>query len=384
MRFIHTADWHLGRIFHGVHLTEDQDYMLNQLITLAKEIKADAVLISGDVYDRAVPPPEAVALLDEVLSRLLLEVGVSVVMIAGNHDSPIRLGFGSRILSDKGLHVVSSLADITTPIVLHDQNGAVHLYGLPFAELAVMREGLGEAEVNDYDQAMRSIVTQIRNSHPRRTRSILMGHAFVVGGEESESERPLSVGGAAVVEASCFEGFHYVALGHLHRPQKVDGGEIHYPGSLLKYSFAEAAHTKSINLVEMDAHGVCQVEQISFTPRHEVRCLKGNLKELLMGPPPGISRHDYIMVSLLDREPILDPIGKLRTVYPQILNLERPYLTVSGEIRGVGEDHRKLSDAELFGAFFSQVTGEELTEAQGQAYAGIVEELYRREREVAL
>jgi exonuclease SbcD len=416
MRLIHTADWHLGRIFHGVHLTEDQAYVLDQLVDLVKESRVDAVLVAGDVYDRAVPPPDAVRLLDDVLTRLAEDCRTPVILIAGNHDSPERLAFGSRLLSQQGLHVVGLPAADPAQIVLRDEHGPVSIYPLPYAEPAVVRERLGirpapdgtttpderlaandastpdgrlaadgtsaqdDAIVN-HQSATRALVDRIRAKHSRTTRSLLVGHAFVVGGMESESERPLSVGGAGTVEASLFDGFDLVALGHLHRPQTVGKGRIRYSGSLLKYSFAEADHAKSVALIEMDARGACSTEEIRLSPRRDVRTVEGRLDEILQGPRGSESPDDYLLVRLLDRQPILDAVGKLRAVYPNVLAIERPHLAVVGELRGAEGDHRQRSEEELFEAFFSQVTGEDLTAEERLAYIAVVEELRRRDRE---
>jgi exonuclease SbcD len=203
----------------------------------------------------------------------------------------------------------------------------------------------------------------------------------VAGGLESESERPLSVGGASTVNAACFDGFHYVALGHLHRPQTAGDDRIHYAGSLLKYSFSEVDHIKSVNLVEMDAAGDCQVERISLTPRRDVRRIEGYLADILKGPDAGEHRDDYIMVTLLDTGAILDAMGKLREVYPNVLHIERPFLMTGGQVRGPHTDHRQLNESDLFSQFFSQITGENLTEEQSAALASILDGLRRRQRE---
>ena len=381
MRLIHTADWHLGRILHGVHLTEDQAHVLDQFVTLVQDSQVDAVLIAGDVYDRAVPPPEAVALLDESLARLVRGLQVPVLIIAGNHDSPTRLAFASRLLEGQGLHVVGTLPSTPRCIVIRDQHGPVYFYALPYAEPAVVRASLENPALHDHATSMQALLTQVRAAHPDGARAVLMTHAFVLGGAESESERPLSVGGAGTVPATCFAGFHYVALGHLHRPQTVGEAPIHYAGSLLRYSFAEANHTKSVSLVDIDAHGRCTVERIPLTPPREVRCLTGTLAEILAGPQAGESRDDYLMVTLLDREPILDAMGKLRTVYPNVLHLIRPQFAPTGEGHGQRGDHRRLSDVELFNAFFEQMTGEALNPAQAEAYTAIIETLRQGERE---
>lgn len=379
MRILHTSDWHLGRIFHGAHLTDDQAYILDQFVKLAGDTKPDVILIAGDIYDRSVPPAEAVKLLDEVLSNILLDYGVPMIMIAGNHDSPERLGFGTRLLARQGLHLFGQLP-VTVPVILHDVHGPVCFCPLPYAEPAVVRERLADPDAVDHERAMRLLVNQAVKTVPPGTRSVAIAHAFVAGGEVSESERPLSVGGTGTVDASCFRPFHYTALGHLHRTQ--NNGSIRYAGSLMKYSFSEAAHTKSVTMVEMDGTGKTTLQEISLTPRRDVRCLEGFINDILAGPQNGESREDYLMVTLKDTGAILDAIGKLREVYPNILHIERPHLTTGGELHGPGGDHRRLSEIDLFSSFFEQVTGAPLSDGQAGAFAETVEELYRKDREV--
>ena len=281
MRFLHTSDWHLGRLFHRVHLTEDQAFVLDQFVDLARRERPDAVLISGDIYDRAVPPPEAVRLLDDTLSRLTLDLGIPTVVIAGNHDGPDRLAFGSRLLAGGGLHLFGLPGPAPEPIRLEDAHGPVFIHAVPYAEPPVVREAFGVETVHDHHAAMVACLDAVRSVHPEGARSVVLAHAFVAGGAGSESERPLSVGGAGTVEASAFAGFDYVALGHLHRPQSLARDRLVYAGSLLKYSFDEATHRKSVSLVEMDAAGACTVERIALTPRREVRRISGLHAELL-------------------------------------------------------------------------------------------------------
>jgi DNA repair protein SbcD/Mre11 len=213
MRFVHTADWHLGRLFHGVHLTEDQALILDQFVAFVKDGRPDIILIAGDIYDRAVLPPEAVGLLDDVLSRLVLGLKVPVVLIVGNHDSPHRLEFGSRLLAGQRLHIFGSFSEEVAPVIIEDNAGPVCIYGVPYAEAPVIRDYLKCDTVQDHDVAMLALIGQIRQVHPEGMRSVLVAHTFVVGGQECESARPLSVGGAGAVDCACFEGFDCVALG---------------------------------------------------------------------------------------------------------------------------------------------------------------------------
>jgi exonuclease SbcD len=208
-----------------------------------------------------------------------------------------------------------------------------------------------------------------------------MAHAFVAGGTESESERPLSVGGVGTVDKAIFQGYHYVALGHLHRPQSVGEERIHYPGSLLKYSFSEADHKKSVSLVELSPDGGLHVERIPLTPRRDLRQVSGSLKDLLEGPSGGESRDDYLQVTLSDKGAILDAMGRLREVYPNVLHLERPFLSLDNPDRISTPDYRRLSETELFTSFFHEVTGEELTPDQEASLTRVVDEWRRKERE---
>lgn len=378
MKFIHTADWHLGRIFWGVHLTEDQSYVLGQLVSIVKDIKPDAVLISGDIYDRSVPPSEAVSLMDEVVSEIVLGFKIPIIIIAGNHDNSARLDFASRLLKEQRFHIFGRLESRTKPIIIEDKYGPVYIYPVPYAEPSIVREKLEDDTPSDPASALKAIIDGIKKTKPKKTRSILMAHAFVVGGKESESERPLSIGGTSTVEASLFDRFDYVALGHLHRPQDVDDEKIVYSGSLMKYSFSEAFHTKSVAFVEMGDDGRCVLERIPLKPKRDVRVVRGYLKDVLKSPKTKGNSKDFVLVQLLDTGAILDVMGQLREVYPNVLHLERPNLEFSGQVKGI--DHHKVDDISLFSSFFSQVTGEELSKVQRDTFASIVDELRSNER----
>lgn len=376
MRFLHTSDWHLGRIFYGIHLTDDQAHILNEFVKLAGESRPDVILISGDIYDRTVPPAEAVKLLDEVLSNILIDYKIPIILISGNHDSPERLGFGTRLLARQGLHLFGHL-DRLSPVVLNDTYGPVYFCPLPYSEPSVVREILSDPEAADHERAMNSMVKWVTNSIPPGIRKVVIAHAFVTGGVVCESERPLSVGGTGAVQSLCFQPFNYAALGHLHRPQHTGSRHIRYAGSLLKYSFSEAGHRKSVTFVEMDGSGEVALEEIHLSTRRDVRRLEGFMSEILEGPRNGESRDDYLAVTLKDTGAILDAIGKLREVYPNILHIERPHLTQGGELHGPGGDHRQLNEIDLFSSFFEQVTGSQLTDEQTRAFAETVEALYR-------
>ncbi len=359
MRFLHTADWHLGRVYHGVSLLDDQAHVLREFVRLAAELRPDAILVAGDVYDRSVPPADAVRLLDEVLSELVLGLRIPVVLIAGNHDGPDRLAFGAGLLGRAGLTVRGPVEAPVTPLRLRDAHGEVAIYPLPYAEPALVKRALGADAIADHHAALGAQLQAIRAAHPAGLRAVVVAHAFVLGGSESESERPLSVGGSGAVGAELFDGFDYVALGHLHRAQQAGSAHIHYAGSLLKYSFAEAAHLKSVNLVDMDAAGQCTVERVPLVPRRDLRVIEGELADLVAAAAADPGRDDYVLARLTDRGALLDAMGKLRTAYPNALAIERPQHAADGPGRAAG-DHRRIRIEDLFAGFYAEVAGRPL------------------------
>ena len=381
MRLLHTADWHLGRNFHNVSLLDDQAHLLQQFVELARDRQVDAIVIAGDIYDRALPPPDAVTLLDEFLSEVVSDLAIPVIMIAGNHDSAERLNFGSRLLSQSQCHIVGRLTGKVEPIALGDDFGPVHFVGLPYAEPALVRERFVQDDLHSHDAAMQHMTAAAATAIPKNERSVLVAHCFVAGGEESESERPLSVGGAGNVSPKCFEGFSYTALGHLHRPQSA-GGNAHYSGSLLKYSFSEIPHQKSVNVVDLDKAGKVTIEKVQLTPRRDLRAVEGKFKELMEGPQAGESRDDYILIRLMDTEAILDPVGRLREIYPNVLHLERPALMKAAQQASLSPA-RQETDELLFASFFEQVTGMAINDAQRKLFHETLETLRAAEREAS-
>ncbi len=373
MRFLHTADWHLGRSFNSASLVDDQAHVLDQLIDLATRERVDAVVIAGDIYDRAVPPADAVSLLDDVLARLVLGAGIRVVLIAGNHDSPDRVGFGGRVAEKQGLVLRGTLAHLA-PVVFDDAFGQVALHPLPFVEPAFARRLPGVEDAHDHQSAVASVMALLRAQWVPGQRNVLVGHAFVAGGSESDSERPLSVGGSGAVSAATFAGYDYVALGHLHRPQMVGSERVQYAGSLLKYSFNEVDHVKSVSLVEVAEAGAINVQRVALTPRRDLRIVKGTLAELLAAPRADAARHDYLRAVLTDRDPVLDPIGRLREVYPNVLELQfaRDENTVAGP-RQPAADHRQRSPEDLFRAFHRDMLAEEIDAPSLQVFNAVAQ-----------
>lgn len=373
MRFLHTSDWHLGRLFHNVYLTDDQAHWLEQFVELVRDTTVDAVIIAGDIYDRAVPPAPAVALLDELLSKLVLDLQVPTIIIAGNHDGAERLGFGARLLKDRGLHIAGTLQQGLAKITLEDAHGPVHIVPIPFAVPELVREWAQDSELRGQEAAMKALVAHARAGLPKNERQIAVAHAFVAGGQESDSERALSVGGSGQVSRSVFEGFDYVALGHLHRPQNV-GEAIRYSGSPLKYSFSEIAHEKSVSLVEMDVGGRVQITEVALRPRRDVRAVQGKLAEVLAAAEEDKNRDDYLLAVLEDNEILLNPMAKLRRVYPNVLHIERPHFGAATMNMGGRGDHRKLSTLDHFASFWKEAGNDELGEARRKVLVEAIKE----------
>jgi len=377
MRLLHTADWHLGRTLFEARLIEDQAWILDRIVEIAAEARPDAVLVAGDVFDRPQPPADAVRLLDDVLHRLVRGLGVPVAVIAGNHDGPERIGFASALLAGGGLHVRGLPEAACAPVVLGDALGEVRIYPVPYAEPAAVRAALGDATAVCHDTAAAAVCGRIRAAHPTGIRSVLVAHPFVVGGVESESERPLvHVGGAGAVRAETLGGFDYVAMGHLHRPQALGpGGRLRYAGSILKYSASEIGHAKSVSLVEIGAPGVAPaVEEVPLVPRRDLRLVEGRIADLLERPPAD-GREDYLIVRLTDDGPVFDAMARLRKVYPNALAVDRTRAAWAGAPSSAAADHRTASPEDLFAAFWAEVTDRPLDEARRAAFrAALAEE----------
>lgn len=380
MRLLHTADWHLGRLFHNVSLLEDQRHVLEQLIEIIDREVVDAVLIAGDIYDRSVPPAAAVTLLDDVLGELCQVRGLPVVIISGNHDGAERLRFGARHLRQAGLHILSDLADCFTPVTLSINGRDIDIFGLPYADPEYVRSQFG-VDVRDFDSAHRYLLGRI-DEHRHATRpAVLMSHCFVDGGSASDSERPLTLGGAESVAWAPMQHFNYVALGHLHGPQYRGEEHIRYSGSLLKYSFSEATHRKGVTLVDIDPTGAAQVRQLPLVPRRDVRVLEGELEKLLTQGQSDPQADDYLLVRLTDRHAILDPMGKLRAVYPNVLHLEKPGMLGNQQRQQLDRDRLRFDALDMFRDFFEQTSGEAMSVEQASAMGKLITRLQRDEEQ---
>jgi len=386
MRIFHTADWHLGKLVQGVYMTEDQQYVLEQFVADVEQEKPDVVIIAGDLYDRAIPPPEAVKLLDSLLAKIVLQLKTPVIAIAGNHDSPSRLDFGGSMMRHSGFHIAGELAIPLKPVILHDEYGEVHFYLIPYAEPAKVRHLLQDETIKTHDDAAKAVTEMIKTSMDPHVRHVVVGHAFVTPGgaaEEntSDSEKPLAIGGVEYVNAQYYERFAYTALGHLHQAHHVAKETIRYAGSPLKYSISEQFHRKGYSLIELDASGQAVIEHRSLMPKHDMRMVEGFMSDIEQHPV----NDDYVFVHLLDETPVLSPMERVRAVYPNAMHVTRHQDKTGINGRGIdaGGGRAKLDDLSLFRAFYREVrmtdpsseiealftaTLQEVVEGEGESY----------------
>lgn len=378
MKFIHTSDWHLGRQFASRILIEDQEYVLDQIIAYLEQHQVQALLISGDIYDRSVPPVSAVALLDKTLNRIG-QLNIPVIMIPGNHDSAQRLGFAAQQLRASGVHIIADFDQMIKPVVIDDKGERVDFYGIPFNDPELVRNYF-QAPVSTYEAAHRLLAEKIRQVMDAERVNVLLAHCFLEGAVNSESERPLSIGGSDVVPHTVFDGFDYVALGHLHAPQYKGAEYIRYSGSILKYSFSEQFHNKGVTLVELDTNGKASMQNLPLKPLRDVRTLEGTLADIVEMGRQDPNAHDYVLVKLADTHAVLDPIGKIREVYPNVLQLEKPGLyRAEAEVLAPGQA-LKRDEYDLFCDFFEQVAGQPLSEPQKQAVKEVILEVRKEEQ----
>lgn len=347
MRFLHTSDWHLGRSFHGAGLRSAHELYLDHLVDLTRSERVDAVLVSGDVYDRAIPSPESVALLDDTLVRLV-DTGAQVVVTSGNHDSATRLGFGSRVMQDAGLHIRAGLDSLQRPIPVADG----YVVPVPYLDPAVVADRLGAAE-RTHAGAMRAALAQVPEL-PGPV--VVMAHTFVVGATTSDSERDISVGGLAAVPAAVFEPFDYAALGHLHRPQSVRASIV-YSGSPLVMSFSEAGQVKGTELVTVGP-GLLVRDTVPAPVERPVARLRGILSELLSDPDLAPAEHAWCEVVLTDATHPSGAMERVRRRFPHTLSLQfEPAVTTLDEHRGYADRVRDRSEFEVCCGFLAHVRG---------------------------
>ena len=399
MRFLHTADWHLGRIFYGQYLTDDQAHVLeHQFFTILKEEKIDGILLAGDVFDRAVPPIEAIELWDSIITRLAMDYKVPLFVVSGNHDGAERLEVGRSMLSESGIHIWGSPHHALQPFEFEGFDGKVAICPMPFSEPRRIGDALGlnsseskpvdtdmtddtlfsyvddkdqEAvalNLHNYDQMYQAWSDYLYKQVPKQMRSIAISHAFVMGGEVGGSERTLSVGGSEQVSPHVFKNFHYTALGHLHGPQRMGADHIRYSGSPLKYSFDEHAQKKSFTIIDMDTNGKVDISTIPVEAKRDVVILEGYFEDLLNNTAlQKKHKDDYVQARLLDTMPIMDGMAKLRQVYHRCMTIELAGRIATPVVDMGDAVFKELDERQLFNQFAETVWKEPLTEAE-QSY----------------
>lgn len=399
MRFLHTADWHLGRIFYGQYLTDDQAHVLeHQFFTILKEEKIDGILLAGDVFDRAVPPIEAIELWDAIITRLAIDYKVPLFVVSGNHDGAERLEVGRSMLSRSSIHIWGSPHHALQPFEFESSDGKVAICPMPFSEPRRIGDALGlsaseskpvdtgaedslfsyvesneqESEsifnLHNYDQMYQAWSDYLYQQVPKGMPSIAISHAFVLGGEVGGSERTLSVGGSEQVSPHVFKNFHYTALGHLHGPQRMGADSIRYSGSPLKYSFDEQGQKKSFTIIDMGTKGNIDISIIPVEAKRDVVILEGHFEDLLNNKELQIKhKDDYVQARLLDTMPIMDGMAKLRQVYHRCMTIELAG-RIATPVADMGDVvFKELNERQIFNQFAETVWKEPLTEAE-QSY----------------
>ena len=378
MKFIHLSDLHLGKRIYDFNLTEDQKYILEEILKVIDTENPDAVLIAGDIYDKSVPSTEAVELLDEFLYQLSGR-DLQVFLISGNHDSPERLAFASRLISRTGIHLSPVYNGAVEPIVLTDEFGPVNVYLLPFVKPVHVRRFFPDENIESYNDALRTAVEAL--DIDRSERNILVTHQFVTGAIRSDSEE-ISVGGTDNVDAAVFDGFDYVALGHIHGPQNIGSERIRYCGTPLKYSFSEAKHQKSVTVIDIEDKESISVRTVPLHPLRDMREIEGTYEELTYRPNyEGTDTDDYIHITLTDEEDIPDAIGKLRLIYPNLMSLDyNNSRTRSAGMLSDLEELQNKSPLVLFEEFYEQQNGRPMSEQQENFVRKIMENIWEDKR----
>lgn len=367
MKLIHLSDLHLGKRVNEFSMLEDQQYILEEILRIIDSEKPDGVLIAGDVYDKTVPSAEAVTLLDEFLVQLSKR-DTQTFLISGNHDSAERLAFGGRLMEQSGIHIARVYNGVLAPLTLRDEYGPVDLYLLPFLRPVQVRRFFPESEIATYTEAMAAVLgaADIDKTH----RNVLVTHQFVTGAQTCDSEE-LSVGGTDNVDVSVFDDFDYVALGHIHGPQKIGRETVRYCGTPLKYSFSEVGHKKSVTVVELAEKGSVAIRTVPLVPKRDMSELRGAYNELMLrenyeGKP---FRNDYLRITLTDEEDIPNAVNNLRTVYPYIMRLDYDNRRTRTEshVDGAEQVERKRP-LTLFEEFYESQNGQPMSEEQ-RSYA---------------
>ena len=378
MKFVHLSDLHLGKRVNEYSMLEDQEYILTKIINIIDDEKPAGVIIAGDVYDKSIPSAEAVQMFDDFLTRLAKR-NLQVFVISGNHDSPERMSFGSRLMDQSGIHISQVYDGKIEPFVIKDEHGVINVYMLPFVKPAHVKR-FSDESIESYTDAIRVAIAEMKVD--QSARNLLITHQFVTGATRSESE-DISVGGSDNVDVSVFDGFDYVALGHIHSPQNCTSDRVRYCGTPLKYSFSEAKDNKSITVVELEEKGKLSVKTVSLVPMRDMVEIKGRYNEIMLKSfyENTSYQEDYIHITLTDVEDIVDAIGKLRTVYHNLMKLDydnkrtRSVAQIDGAV-----DVEAKTPIELFSDFYELQNNQPMSEEQKAFVEALIEQVWEDEK----
>lgn len=378
MKLIHLSDLHIGKRVNEFSMLEDQEYILKKIINVIDDEKPDAVLIAGDVYDKSVPSAEAVQLFDSFLTDLAKRK-LHTFIISGNHDSAERLAFGGRLMELSGVHMSPVYSGNVEPVSLEDENGKVNFYILPFIKPANVRRFFEEEAIESYTDAVRIAVENMNINTAER--NVIVTHQFVTGAERSESEE-VSVGGSDNVDAIVFDGFDYVALGHIHGPQNIGSERIRYCGTPLKYSFSEVKHNKSVTVVNLGKKSELEIRTVPLTPKHDMREIKGKYDDIVLKENyEGTDTDDYMHITLTDEDDIPDALGKLRSIYPNLMKIDYDNKrTRSSSNLDVTDNIEQKSPLELFCELYEKQNGQTMSDEQLTFSKQLIESIWEGEK----
>ena len=377
MKLLHLSDLHLGKRVNEFSMLEDQEYILEEILRVLDGEQPDAVLIAGDVYDKPVPPAEAVQLFDKFLTKLAAK-NTQTFLISGNHDSSERLAFGARLMEGSGIHISPVYGGEVKPVELADEFGPVRVYLLPFVKPASVRRFFPEREIGSYTEAVAAAVDAM-DLDPA-VRNVLVTHQFVTGASRSESEE-ISVGGSDNVDVSVFDGFDYVALGHIHGPQNIGSERVRYCGTPLKYSFSEVKHAKSVSIAELGKKGELTVRTVPLIPKRDLAEIRGTYMVLTAKAfYEGKNREDYYHITLTDEEDIRDAVGRLRVIYPNLMKLDYDNLRtrLGGRVEAARQVEKK-TPLELFAEFYRKQNNQDMSSEQASLVEGLIESIWEEE-----
>ncbi len=373
MKLIHLSDLHLGKRIYGFSMIEDQRYILEQILNIVEEEKPDGVVLAGDLYDKSIPPAEAVQLFDWFLTSLAKK-GQAIFAISGNHDSAERIAFGAGLMAGNRVHVSPVYDGTIKKVELMDEYGPVHIWLLPFLRPVTVRQALKEEKIEGYQGAVETVIERMEID--KKIRNVIVAHQFVTGAALCESEE-INVGGLDQIGAEVFRDFDYAALGHIHSPQKAGCDNVRYCGTPLKYSFSEAEQTKSMTIVELFEKGEIELRTVPLVPLRDMRKLRGTYMELM---DPSFyqkgNKDDYVHITLTDEEDIPDGLQKLRVVYPNLMQLTYDNLrTQTNQQICVDEEIEQKSELELFEDFYRLQNNQELSKEQKNFVTELMEKL---------